>query len=129
MAVETLAGWRASVTVATTANAHSQPVPASAAPAWMPPTWWTFETLQRSHSGHERDPRPARPKSTLRTVCWRMRTAAARFTSVRPAERRQRAAVVDPPVAALEVMRTAAPRLTSTTADDQPVVGHQRAGA
>ena len=50
---ETLAGWRARATVATTANAHSHAVPASAAPAWMPPTWCTFETLQRSHSGHD----------------------------------------------------------------------------
>ena len=85
MAVETAAGWRASVMVVTTANADSQPVPASAAPAWMPPTWWTFEMLQRSHSGQERDPRPASPKRALRTVCWRMRTAAVRFTSVSPA--------------------------------------------
>ena len=51
----------AGAVTATPANAHSHAVPASAAPAWIPPTWCTFETLQRSHSGHEREPRPASP--------------------------------------------------------------------
>ena len=65
----------AGVAIATAAKAHSHDVPASAAPAWIPPTWCTFETPQRSHSGHDREPRPASPNSALSTLCWRMSTA------------------------------------------------------
>jgi hypothetical protein len=48
-------------TRATTVNAHSHAVPASAAPTWMPPMWCNFDTLQRTHSGQVFDPRPASP--------------------------------------------------------------------
>jgi hypothetical protein len=80
---EATAGSRTRAMVATHVSAQSHAVPASAAPAWMPPTWCTFETLHRTHSGHDGDPRPASPKRRLRTFCWRMRTAAVRFSRVR----------------------------------------------
>src|ERR671922_1192450 len=41
----TLAGSRVRATVATQVKAQSHAVPASAAPAWIPPMWCTLDTL------------------------------------------------------------------------------------
>src|SRR5215213_4423120 len=90
-------------------NAHSHAVPASAQPACSPPTWLTFDTLQRSHNGHSCDPRPARPKRTLRTCCRRISTAPVRLASV-SAARSER-----PPAPAIRM-----PALTSRTRAKEP---------
>ena len=119
----TLSGARTRATVATQVNAHSHAVPASAAPAWIPPTWWTCETLQRTHSGHERDPRPASAEDEVEDVLLPDEDGGREVDERQRRERGQRAAVVDPPVAAIQVMREHG-AVEQRDAEDEAVVRH-----
>ena len=61
------AGRRARAIAATTVKAHSQAVPATAAPTCRPPMWLALEIIQRSRSGQRSGPRPAAAKIARRT--------------------------------------------------------------